>query len=357
MNNMEAIQIDGSQGEGGGQILRSSLALSLVTGKPIVIENIRAGRAKPGLMRQHLTAVNAAARIGNAAVTGAEVGSRSLTFIPQVVASGNYQFSIGTAGSATLVLQTILPALMMAGGPSQLILEGGTHNQWAPPFHFLERAFIPIINRMGPRVTATLDRCGFFPAGGGRITVTIEPAATWTGFDLCERGPCQQRSAIALISNLPRQIAQREVKTILERLNWDESCGKIEEVIAHGPGNIVFALLEYAQVTEVFSGFGRVGASAEHVANEVARDVRNYLKTDAPVGSYLADQIMLPLGISAWQTGQNAQRPGGSFRTIALTRHSTTHLEIIRKFLNVDIRVEKDAEQPTCTVRLEPVRS
>src|SRR5262245_8861795 len=162
--------IDGSFGEGGGQILRTALGLSLVTGVPFRIEKIRAGRQKPGLMRQHLTAVNAAAQVGQAEVIGASVGSQELTFTPGKISPGDYTFAVGTAGSATLVLQTVLPALLTAAQPSFLTLEGGTHNPHAPPFDFLARAFLPLIGRMGPSVTATLIRPGFYPAGGGQFT-------------------------------------------------------------------------------------------------------------------------------------------------------------------------------------------
>src|SRR5512138_2046230 len=162
------ITIDGSQGEGGGQILRSALALSLVTGKPFRIENIRARRQKPGLMRQHLTAVNAAVEIGAAHVSGNTVGSSELTFAPTALRSGEYHFVVGTAGSCTLVLQTVLPALIIAEGSSEIRLEGGTHNPAAPPFDFLAGAFLPLLNRMGPDVRAALERPGFYPAGGGR---------------------------------------------------------------------------------------------------------------------------------------------------------------------------------------------
>ena len=159
------LTIDGSFGEGGGQILRTALALSLVTGKPFRIDNIRAGRKNPGLLRQHLTAVNAATEISHAEVTGAVIGSRELTFAPGSVESGDYAFAVGTAGSTTLVLQTVLPALLIANGKSQLILEGGTHNPFAPPFDFLEQAFLPLVNRMGPRVTAELERPGLLSGG------------------------------------------------------------------------------------------------------------------------------------------------------------------------------------------------
>jgi len=351
MTNM--IHIDGSHGEGGGQIVRSSLALSLVTGQPVVIENIRAGRQKPGLMRQHLAAVNAAARIGNAQVAGAEMGARTLTFVPQQIVPGNYHFSIGTAGSTTLVLQTILPALIISNGPFTVTLEGGTHNQWAPPFDFLQKAFLPIINRMGPKVSVELERHGFYPAGGGRFTVSIEPSPNLNGFDLLKRGELKSRSAIALVSNLPRHIAQRETDAILHKMNWNASCARVEEVTAHGPGNVVSTQLEYEHVTEVVTGFGRIGASAENVAKEVISDTRNYLKSEVPVGEYLADQILLPLGISAWQSGPH--RRGGSFRTMPLSRHSTTHIELLRQILGIEIGVANDPEAHQSTVTLGPM--
>ena len=175
------LHINGRYGEGGGQIVRSSMALAVVTGRPVRIDNIRAGAQAPGLMQQHLAAVQAAAEICGGSLSGATIGSRALNFEPQPVRAGNYQFDVGTAGSATLVLQTVLPALLLADGASQVTIEGGTHNQWAPPFDFLAKSFLPLVNRMGPRVSATLERHGFYPAGGGRITVSIEPSADADG--------------------------------------------------------------------------------------------------------------------------------------------------------------------------------
>ena len=174
--NKSILTIDGSYGEGGGQVLRSSLAMSLVTGRPFVIENIRAGRKKPGLMRQHLTAVNAAVEVSHAEAAGAAIDSARLEFRPGQVTAGKYKFSVGTAGSATLVLQTVLPALLLADGESHLTLEGGTHNPFAPPLDFLTKAYLPLVNRMGPKVTVDpFYRPGFYPAGGGKFTVHVQP--------------------------------------------------------------------------------------------------------------------------------------------------------------------------------------
>jgi RNA 3'-terminal phosphate cyclase (ATP) len=326
------IEIDGSFGEGGGQILRSSLALAIVTGQPVRLSNIRAGRRKPGLMRQHLTAVNAAAAICGATVDGERIGATELTFTPGAVRAGEYQFSIGTAGSTTLVLQTVLLPLLTAGGPSRIVLEGGTHNPFAPPFDFLERAYLPLINRMGPNVRATLERPGFYPAGGGRIAIEIEPATGLHGFELCARGDVVRRRARAVVANLSCNIAKRELGVIQKRLGWDETELEVVEIAgAPGPGNIVTLELTCEHVAEVFTGFGEVSRSAEAVATHAVQQCQRYLKTAAPVGEYLTDQLMLPLALA----GQ------GEFVSTGLSRHAETHLALIREFLNVRVETQR----------------
>ena len=333
---MEMVTIDGSFGEGGGQILRTSLALSLVTGKPFSIHNIRAGRKKPGLMRQHLTAVNAAAEIGQAAIEGNRIGSQAFTFEPEMIRPGNFHFAIGSAGSCTLVFQTILPALIIAGGPSEIILEGGTHNPFAPPFDFLEKAFLPVINRMGPEVDAVLEKPGFYPAGGGRFKVSINPAGLHR-FDLLERGNIINKTARAFVANLPVNIANRELEVIREKLEWDRELLKAVEVEnSQGPGNILTVEVESDNITEVFTGFGEKGISAEKVAKRAVKSVREYLDFNVPVGRYLADQLLIPMALAG----------GGKFRTLSPTRHTKTNIEIIKKFLDVEIAViEYDQNQ------------
>lgn len=397
----DVIYIDGSQGEGGGQIVRSSLALSLVTERTVTIDRIRAGREKPGLMRQHLTAVNAAVEICGGKATGAAIGSRAITFEPQPVRAGEYRFSVGTAGSTTLVLQAVLPALLTSDGPTTLILEGGTHNAWAPPFDFLERVLLPLINRMGPRVEVDLERHGFYPAGGGRFRVHIQPAPTLSGFDLCERGDIVDRRARVLLANLPAHIARREIDTVIEKTGWNANCCSIVEVESAGPGNVVLLELASSHVTEVFTGFGQQGVKAERVAGEAAKQVCEYLQAGVPVGPYLADQLLLPLGISAWQReeslpgGASASLPlpvgegrreghaldsrlqatrretspaeagtptpspslrqrGGSFRTLPLSCHATTHIDLLRQFLGISIDVEQSPTDSCCTVHIAP---
>jgi RNA 3'-terminal phosphate cyclase (ATP) len=325
------LTIDGSRGEGGGQIFRSSLALSLVSGTPFRIERIRAGRAKPGLMRQHLAALEAAAAIGEASVEGAAIGSPEVVFRPTRVRAGAYRFAVGTAGSTGLVLQTVLLPLATVGGPSTLTLEGGTHNPYAPPFDFLAGAFLPLLRRMGARVEARLDRAGFYPAGGGRMTVDIGEARALTPLELPTRGATRRRRARALISRLPRQIGDRELAVVRSRLGWAED--ELEVVTLGegmaGPGNVLLLEIESAHVSEVFTGFGEVGVRAEAVAEQAVQEARRYLAADVPVGPYLADQLLLPLALAG----------GGRFRTVALTRHATTNIEVIRQFLGTSIEV------------------
>lgn len=325
------ITIDGSFGEGGGQVLRTSLALALVTGRPFCISRIRAGRKNPGLLRQHLTAVNAAAQISHAEVAGASIGSRELNFAPQSVVAGQYHFAVGTAGSATLVLQTVLPALLIAEGASTLVLEGGTHNPYAPPFDFLAKSFLPLVNAMGPRVTARLERHGFYPAGGGRFVVNIEPAASLGRVELSERGEITGRCARALVANLPRQIAERELAVIGSKLSWKGEWLRVEAVDqSRGPGNVVMIEIETGRVTELFTGFGERGVRAEAVASEAVRQAREYLAGEAAVGEHLADQLLVPMAIAG----------GGLFTTVRPSRHTTTNIEVIRKFLDVAITSE-----------------
>src|SRR5215471_4934522 len=219
------LTIDGSQGEGGGQILRTSLALSLVTGQPFRMERIRGKRQKPGLLRQHLTAVEAAKTVGCAEVAGAEMNSQTLEFRPAQVTPGNYRFAVGTAGSATLVLQTVLPALLTASDKSTLTLEGGTHNPLAPPFDFLARSFMPVVHRMGPNVELELRAPGFYPAGGGRFLARIQPTQRLAPLVLNERGGIRSRRATVWLSKLSPDIAERELAVVREDLRWSaEEC-------------------------------------------------------------------------------------------------------------------------------------
>jgi len=329
--------IDGSQGEGGGQILRTSLALALVTGKAFRIERIRAGREKPGLLRQHLTAVLAASEVGGARIEGAKLGSSELTFVPRGsgagrLAGGDYHFSIGTAGSTSLVLQTILPALALAENPSTVTLEGGTHNRNAPTFDFLARAYLPLVERMGVSVRAELARPGFYPAGGGSVSFHVEPVRELKPLELMTRGAIIRLHARAVVANLHRSIAEREISVVKHILDLDDSELKIESVNeSHSAGNYISIEVECEHIREEFTGIGARGVMAEAVAEGAAVEAKRYLETEgAATGEHLADQLLLPLALAG----------RGGFTTRApLSSHTTTNISTIKKFLDVDITV------------------
>jgi RNA 3'-terminal phosphate cyclase (ATP) len=335
------LTVDGSQGEGGGQILRSALALSLVTGQAFRIENIRAQRKRPGLLRQHLTAVQAATAIGHARVVGATLHSDRLDFVPAGVVPGDYRFDVGTAGSTTLVLQTVLPALLTASGPSRLSLVGGTHNPQAPPFDFLDRTFLPLINQMGPRVAAKLESPGFYPAGGGRFQVTVEPAGKLEPCALLDRGAVRGIAACAMVAKLPRHIAERELRVVQQRLGSGVSL-LVEEVSGSpGPGNVLLIEVQCERVTEVFAAFGERGVRAGTVAEKAVAEARRYLDAAVAVGEHLADQLLLPMALAG----------GGAFKTLPLSLHAHTSIDVIKMFLGCEVRVEEAGD--ACTVAVE----
>jgi RNA 3'-terminal phosphate cyclase (ATP) len=316
------IIIDGSEGEGGGQVVRNACALSLVTGQPFRIINARGKRSKPGLMRQHVTAVEAACALGNATCEGLAVGASEIAFTPGKVVPGEYRFAVGTAGSTGLVLQTLLMPLVLADAPSRLVLEGGTHNMLAPPFEFIARTFLPILNRMGPKVEARLARHGFYPRGGGRIEVDITPAPL-TPIECVDRGALCERSVTAFVAGLPREIADREIAAARKAFDWPEESFAVRQLPEdQGPGNIVLIEAAFENVTEIVSGFGQLGVPAEAVARKAAGRMAGYLESVAFAGPYLQDQLLLPFALAG----------GGAFTTVKPSQHSLTARDVIERF-------------------------
>ena len=334
---MTWMHIDGSSGEGGGQIVRSSLALSLITGRPVEIANIRAGRRRPGLMRQHRTAVQAATAIGAAEVDGDDVGSTHLRFRPTALAGGDYTFSIGTAGSTILIVQTVILALLRADRPSRVRIEGGTHNPFAPPFDYLDEVYLPLLHRMGAEVSLTLERPGFFPAGGGAVILEVTPCSALTPIELLDRGEPRELEARIWLSGLPLSVAHREAKVLASRCPLERSAIEIRELSEpRGPGNAVHLIARHGDgdgaVTELFTAFGEHGVSSEKVGGLVCDAWQDYVKAGMPVGPHLADQLVLPLALAG----------GGGFRTSNPTQHTKTHIEVIERFLPVRVRETKN---------------
>lgn len=335
------IELDGAQGEGGGQILRSALTLSMITGQPFRITNIRANRPKPGLMRQHLVAVQAAAQICGAEIGDTAVGTRELTFVPGKIQGGEYRFAIGSAGSCTLVVQTVLLALLFADRPSVLHISGGTHNPMAPPAHFLQRAYGRVLAAMGASVDFELKRLGFFPAGGGELEVRIQPCSALAPIDMLDRGERIDAYAESYIAGVPFNVARRELDCIGKGMGWDESKLLVRGLSNdQGPGNVLMVTLEHAHVTEVFCAFGEKSVSSETVAKRVLGEVRRYIASDAAVGEHLADQLMLPFALAG----------GGRFTADTVSEHARTNAAVIARFLPVQISFEALEKASLCTI-------
>ncbi len=326
-----SLTIDGSEGEGGGQILRTSLALAAITGRPFRVENIRARRRKPGLLRQHLAAVRGAAAICNAELEGAELGSSKLEFRPKAIVHGEHRFAVGSAGSATLVFQTVVWPLLVTPGRSTLTFEGGTHNPLAPPFDFIAHAFLPCLRKHGAVIEAELERPGFYPAGGGRFTVEIEGGHALAPMQLHEAGAVVRRRANAIVANLPRNIATRELTVVKRELGWSRDECFVVEPQGPGPGNALVLIVETEHACEVVTGFGDKGVRAEQVAQDAVVELRRWLDAGVAVGEHLADQLLIPLALTG----------SGEFWTLPTSLHTQTNAELIERFLPVRFVIER----------------
>jgi len=380
-DDMETVFVDGSMGEGGGQILRTSLALACITGKSLHIENIRAARRKPGLAKQHLICVRAACEICGGQCKGAAIGSQVLDFQPGPIRSGVFSFDIGSAGSASLVIQTILPALFLADKPSTVTVTGGTHNPWAPPFDFLAETFLPAIRTAGFDADCRLVKHGFFPAGGGKIALDIQPRQENPNrpIDFCEPAENIQINARIYTAKLPAHIAQRQKKLLLQTKLKFQNIEQIEVTDSDGPGNCIMIRLvassggilkacpEQSRRAEgfgdggpslgsgrlrshacggvlgawgwlgrsiVFTAFGQKGKPSEKVVGDVTSLANNFLASDAAIDRFSADQLLIYMAISK----------SGSFTTNNLTTHLTTNIETIKKFLPVNFTIEQNNE-------------
>lgn len=332
------IELDGSMGEGGGQILRSSLALSLITQEPFRIVCIRAGRSKPGLLKQHLTAVKAAVEISGASVVGATLGSQELSFSPGPVRPGNYRFDIGSAGSTGLVVQTILLPLALAGG-GQIIVKGGTHNSASPPYEFLTRTFAPILARLGIPVQFHLERPGFYPAGGGEIRVDVGPAnMLGNPIDLTSERLTDQASAEVLIARLPYGVAEQEISVLqqgLQTIGLHVTPQLRTIVDSKGPGNVILLTMQSTGgLSVVLSAFGEKGVLAEDVPKTLIAQAKQLMTVDSPIDEHLTDQLILPLALSG----------GGRFLSVAPSEHTRTNIDVLRQFISIPVDVIPKAQ-------------
>jgi len=330
----EALTLDGATGEGGGQILRTALTLSMLTGRPFHLARIRARRPKPGLMPQHLMAVRAAARLCRARVTGDEKGSGGLQFNPGSITSGEYLFDIGTAGSTGLLAQTLMPALALERAPSRLTLVGGTHVPMSPCYHYLQWQWLPYLRRIGLKADLVMERAGFYPRGGGVLRLQIRPASKLHPLSLHERGKLLEISGLSAVANLPNHIARRQRRQAENRLSpYAPIHVKEARLDAYGQGTVIALLARFEGGSGCYVALGEKGKPAEQVGDEAADGLLGYLRSSATVDRYLADQLLLPLALIPGHSRYTAER---------VTDHLLTNAEVIRAFLpEVDIAIER----------------
>lgn len=333
------LEIDGSLGEGGGQVLRSALSLSCLLNRSFRIYNIRKGRKKPGLMPQHLACVRALRILSDAAVEGEAVGGTEFSFTPGRIRGGDYSFAIGTAGSTSLLLQALLPPLVFAGEPSSLLLTGGTHVPFSPPFHYIEGVFLPALGRLGIAVRAEIESYGFYPRGGGRIRVTITPAGGASGGRFLERGELGALKGISVVGNLPMSIAERQREALLVLLASRGYHAEMEtcQVSTPGHGTFVFLKAEAENCSAGFSSIGELGKRAETVGSEAAQRFLDYFATGACLDPHLADQLVLYLALAGGDS---------SFTTSRISSHLLTNLQVVERFLGTRYAVEGEIGEP-----------
>ena len=321
--NQTYLVIDGSQGEGGGQVLRSSLSLAMCLGRSIEIKNIRAGRKKSGLLRQHLTCVKAAQEICQANVEGAELGAKEISFQPHQIKAGKYHFNIGTAGSTNLVFQTILPALLQAKEISEVCLEGGTHNMHAPSYEYINHCFLPVLAKMNLAIQCEILRYGFYPKGGGKWVAYIQPSIEAKKLKLLKRGSLLSCKARALIAKIPLHVSQRELAEVHRQLDWLDNDLIEQEVDSSGSGNIISLQLTYQHCNTAFEAVAQRGIRAEQVAINAITQLLKYQYSNAVVDEHLSDQLLLPMVLNQ----------GGEFITHALSQHTKTNIAVINQFI------------------------
>jgi len=327
------IKIDGSYGEGGGQVLRTSLALSAILQKPIEIFNIRAKRPKPGLRPQHLACVKAVQKITHADVDGAEISAKKLRFSPKGIFPGKYNFDIGTAGSTSLVLQSILLPLSMADEASEIKIKGGTHVPWSPPFHYLKYVFAPMLNSIGIKIELKLYQWGWYPEGGGEIVIRVFPAKELKAQSWNEPPNFSCLKAISASSHLPEHVRKRQIERLIFRLKEiGLEIKSKEEIEASGKGKGSFLFLWIDEKIKAgFSALGAKGKPAEEVAEEVFKYFFTYYRANVCLEEHLADQIIPYLCLASGQS---------CFKTI-ISSHLITNIWVINQFLKRKIEYTK----------------
>lgn len=319
--------------------MRTSLSLAVITGKSFRMTDIRRRRAKPGLMPQHLRAVEAAGAVGTARVEGDRFGSQELVFEPAGIRCGNFHFDIGTAGSTSLVLQTILYPLSFGDADSAVTLLGGTHVPWSPCFHYMQLQWLHYMAKIGFAIQLELESAGFYPRGGGRVRATVRPVTTLAPLRLTDRGPLKRIRGISAVANLTAEVAERQKRQALHKLGELSKACEFEVVSlqAPSPGTFLLLLAEFENSQCCFYGLGARGKPAERVADEAVNELRDFLSTDGCIDHYLADQVVVPLALASGKSEVRSSR---------ITQHLTTNAEVVKMFLPVSIAIDGKIGQP-----------
>ena len=334
------VRIDGTRGEGGGQVLRTALALSVVTGRPFHLTGIRARRKRPGLAPQHLHAVRVFRELSGATCTGDTEGSSELSFSPGAVRSGSYRVDVGTAGSVTLILQAMALPLALAEGRSEIDLRGGTHVPWSPPFNFIESCWNPFMHELGMELHLELERAGFYPRGGGRIIARIDGGAKLKPLHLVERGSLRAVEIVSAAAiQLPAHVRQRQASRahVGVRSAGCQASVQLVKLPAGSPGSVVAITGWFEKTRVTTSALGARGKSAETVGEEAASAFRDYLNRPGAVDEKLADQLVLPLALASGPS---------ELTTVRVTRHLETNVETIRAFVDRPLEIVGGLGQP-----------
>jgi RNA 3'-terminal phosphate cyclase (ATP) len=346
------VSIDGAYGEGGGQLVRTSVALSALTGRAVRIDNIRAGRSEPGLRAQHTAAVRAVADVCRAAVEGAEPGSRALAFQPtRPPQPGNYRWEIGTAGAVSLVFQAVLWPLALANGPSTLTLVGGTHVEWSPPLDYLQQVYLPALRNVvstatgeSPPASLAIDRWGWYPRGGGVVRAMVAGGVRLHSLQWTHRGSLRSVSVLSAVSNLPEHISQRQASRadFLLRKRGIQAQFQASAPPSPGRGTVVFVLAEYQNAQAGFTGYGRLGKPAEQVAEEACQAFVCYHEREQPIDEHLADQLLLPVALAhGWAEAHDDET---QYAVESVTEHLLTQAWVIQQFLPA-VRIQIDGDK------------
>lgn len=315
------IEIDGSHGEGGGQLLRTAVALSALTHNAVTITNIRAGRPNPGLAAQHVTAIRAVAELSSAEVEGLDPGSSRVVFRPGNLVGGDHRFEVGTAGSVTLVLQACLPVAFAANASTHLRVVGGTDVKWSPPLDYFARVFLPWVRRLGGEADLLSHRRGYYPRGGGEVEVSVQPTASWSPVNLTDPGAVERVRGIAHVSNLPEEIPKRMKAAALRRVHGVPDA-KVEERTypsedAVGQGGAVVLWVEREHSLLGADALAERGKSSERVGEEAAETLEAEILSSATVDVYAADQILVYLALADRPSSFVVREVSGHLRTMA----------------------------------------